>query len=125
MLDPTDIAWTGHRPKFLHQPSTGTHRRWTVAVSEIPDDGDFLKELDRQLARGQGSSRGAIDSSSEDPLALGVTEDGRWSVARKAMLCVREIVRTEKSYQNHLIRISEDEVRFSPFSMRSLPLNTI
>ena len=84
-------------------------------MSEIPDDGDFLVELDRQLELGGASSIGMHDDDMESAADDGVMSDvggigRRWDGARRAMLCVREIVRTERSYQDHLARANEIEV---------------
>lgn len=112
-----DASWPGYdstenfvRPMPL-QRMTSTYRRWSAAVAGIPDDGDFLRELDRRLECGGASSIGihdAEDVSTDD--GLDPHSSGRWHGARRSMLCVREIVRTERSYLDHLMRCRESEV---------------
>ena len=140
------------RPTLVHRPSSASAKRWTIAVSDIPDDGDFLKEIDRlkeirdakyqapgraqpkegsgdsaatgETSRPETSDEGDIvhggvrlvpsDSRDESVLYVGVSspeEDAVvWMKARKAMLHVREFLRTESSYRHHLIQVWELEV---------------
>ncbi|CAE6406680.1 unnamed protein product [Rhizoctonia solani] len=95
---------------------TSSQRRWTIA--DI-DDEEFLRQLEAKLSGVGGRLRQSrmledfamgvdgdvIDlgpedeqhSNSDDSLA-----EREWARARRAMMCVREIVRTEKSYMRHL-----------------------
>lgn len=87
------------------------------------DDDEFIRQLDVKLGKGSAGGRGR----ELEGLAMGVdvapppsadesdgsAEERGWVLARRAMLCVREIVRTEKSYQRHLIRLLESEVSSS------------
>lgn len=93
-------------------------------MNHIPDDSEFLKEIDdlrksRQeiaTASRRASFRKTVEGSIEDDpcsdgeLDEGSDEEGVWMKARKAMLTVREMMRTETSYRNHLIRLWEADV---------------
>ena len=97
-----------------HRLASLTYRRWSAAVADIPDDNDFLRELDRRLELGGASSIGMHDigdNSTDEAGEPGSSgSSGRWAATRRAMLCVREIIRTEKSYLDHLIRCNEMRV---------------
>jgi len=70
------------------------------------DDDEFIRQLDVKLGKGSAGGRGR----ELEGLAMGVdvapppsadesdgsAEERGWVLARRAMLCVREIVRTEK-----------------------------
>lgn len=98
---------------------TSSQRRWTIADM---DDDEFLRQLETKLS-GSGSrlrksrvleefAMGA-DQGYEDPEAEAEADlasesddsaaDREWDKARRAMMCVREIVRTEKSYLRHMV----------------------
>ncbi|KAG8853141.1 hypothetical protein FRB96_008393 [Tulasnella sp. 330] len=116
------------RPSLQHRPSSNSARRWTLAVNHIADDGDFLKEIDALKRTREESDQSLIysDESAEDQVDedeqlrqrdtyletddCAEEEDERvWLKARRAMLCVREMIRTESNYRRHLSRIFEME----------------
>ncbi|CAE6466406.1 unnamed protein product [Rhizoctonia solani] len=114
---------------------TSSQRRWTIADM---DDEEFLRQLEDKLSGAGGRLR---KSRMLEDFAMGVDgndlmpEDDRdsdsddsvaereWIRARRAMMCVREIVRTEKSYMRHLIAFvgSEDAFGMSPILVEHLP----
>lgn len=116
--------------------STSRQRRWTVADL---DDEEFLRQLEIRLsgaggrlrqsrmlldfAMGAESTRGPElgdyeDSDTDDNIA-----EREWVRARRAMMCVREIVRTEKSYLQHLVGFlnNEDASTMSSILAEHLP----
>ncbi|KAG8684797.1 hypothetical protein FRC08_013481 [Ceratobasidium sp. 394] len=117
---------------------TSSQRRWTIA--DIDDD-EFLRQLEVKLS-GSGSrlrksrvleefAMGA-DQSHEDTAAdaeadLGSETDDsaaerEWARARRAMMCVREIVRTEKSYLRHMMGfLDSDQSVMSSVLLEHLP----
>jgi len=154
---------------LLQLSHTRRGRRWSAVVTEIADDGDFLRELNRELALATkyftatahtSDASGSHGEQEEEgpggvevlPRRATMSDDGhgigkrrndvqmRMSVsmstsaqstqpslmarpgydprmesqrldkARKAMMCVREIVRTERSYLAHLRSVGEREV---------------
>jgi hypothetical protein len=66
------------RPTLPTRPS----RRWTITIA---DDVEFVRKWDSQYKH---------DGGIED-------------MEKRAMLCVREIIRTERSYQRYLIKVWE------------------
>ncbi|KAG8732945.1 hypothetical protein FRC11_009888 [Ceratobasidium sp. 423] len=114
---------------------TSSQRRWTIADM---DDEEFLRQLEDKLSGAGGRLR---KSRMLEDFAMGVDgnelepEDDRdsesddsvaereWVRARRAMMCVREIVRTEKSYMRHLVAFvnSGDAVGMSPILAEHLP----
>ncbi|CAE7217095.1 unnamed protein product [Rhizoctonia solani] len=114
---------------------TSSQRRWTIADM---DDEEFLRQLEHKLSGAGGRLRKSRmledfamgvdgndlgpeddrDSDSDDSIA-----EREWVRARRAMMCVREIVRTEKSYMRHLIAFvgSEDAIGISPILVEHLP----
>ncbi|CAE6462031.1 unnamed protein product [Rhizoctonia solani] len=114
---------------------TSSQRRWTIADM---DDEEFLRQLEDKLSGAGGRLR---KSRMLEDFAMGVDgndlepEDDRdsesddsvaereWVRARRAMMCVREIVRTEKSYMRHLVAFvnSEDAFGMSPILAEHLP----
>jgi hypothetical protein len=91
------------------------------------DDDEFLRQLEAKLS-GSGSrlrksrvleefAMGADQGAEyvEDPVDPGSETDDsmaerEWVKARRAMMCVREIVRTEKSYLRHLVGFCNGDV---------------
>ena len=55
------------------------------------------------------------DPSTED-------EEAGWKTARRALLCCRELVRTERTYQTHLRQLLQGDVQFDPQSSSLPPL---
>ncbi|KAF8585141.1 hypothetical protein K439DRAFT_1084974 [Ramaria rubella] len=115
------------RPSFLRSQS---NRRWTLAVSEAPEE-ELVEELDRLRDVGwslgfQGElirvkdKRVKAQSDDGDPpgQATGINwekeELEEWLVARKALMVCREIVRTEKSYREGLVRLQRGETLEAP-----------
>ncbi|CCO29812.1 hypothetical protein BN14_03833 [Rhizoctonia solani AG-1 IB] len=116
---------------------TSSQRRWTIA--DI-DDEEFLRQLEVKLSGVGGRMR---QSRMLEDFAMGVDGDvidlgpedeqhshsddslaeREWARARRAMMCVREIVRTEKSYMRHLNGFlnSEDSTGVSPILAEHLP----
>ncbi|CAE6416476.1 unnamed protein product [Rhizoctonia solani] len=114
---------------------TSSQRRWTIADM---DDEEFLRQLEDKLSGAGGRLR---KSRMLEDFAMGVDgndlgpEDDRdsdsddsvaereWIRARRGLMCVREIVRTEKSHMRHLIAFisSEDFVGMSPILVEHLP----
>ncbi|KAL5640324.1 hypothetical protein ACGC1H_007556 [Rhizoctonia solani] len=114
---------------------TSSQRRWTIADM---DDEEFLRQLEVKLSGAGGRLRKSRmledfamgvdgndlmpeddqDSDSDDSVA-----EREWIRARRAMMCVREIVRTEKSYMRHLIAFvgGEDITGMSPTLVEHLP----
>lgn len=115
------------RPPLLHRPTSNSARRWTLAVNHITDDADFLREIDA-LKRTRDSNDFAADVDiageaeadeeyermRQEDLNAEDEEEQVWMKARRAMLCVREIIRTETAYRRHLVRVFEAEVSFVP-----------
>ncbi|KAG8975294.1 hypothetical protein FRB90_009565, partial [Tulasnella sp. 427] len=110
------------RPHLPHRPSSASAKRWTLAVNQIPDDSEFLKEIDdlrksrQEIATSsrRASFRKTVEGeiAEDEPYSDGEYDDGSdeegvWMKARRAMLTVREMMRTETSYRNHLIRLWE------------------
>jgi len=118
------------RPSFLRSES---NRRWTVAVADVPDD-MLVAELDRLRKMGMRAGevhgvRPLIPFSGEMMVEgkdgkLKVIENGaativeeveedeiEWGFARRAILCCRELVRTERSYQARLQDLFDGNVR--------------
>ncbi|KAG9029183.1 hypothetical protein FRB95_005597 [Tulasnella sp. JGI-2019a] len=116
------------KPTLPHRLSSISARRWTLAVNHIADDGDFLKEIDA-LKRSRDSAEPPSPFSND---AFGDDQDGDdqqrqegeydeadghsgeddervWLKARRAMLCVREMIRTESAYRRHLSQVFEME----------------
>lgn len=119
------IQQASQRPSFLRSES---NRRWTVAVADVPDD-MLVAELER--LRKMGMRAGEVHGV-RPPMPLPFSEDmiemkgGRhgnlkdiengtativeevdedeieWGFARRAILCCRELVRTERTYQARL-----------------------
>ncbi|KAF8753945.1 RhoGEF domain [Rhizoctonia solani] len=116
---------------------TSSQRRWTIADM---DDEEFLRQLEAKLSGVGGRLR---QSRMLEDFAMGVDGDmidlgpedeqrshsddslaeREWARARRAMMCVREIVRTEKSYMRHLNGFinSEDGAGMSPILAEHLP----
>ncbi|EUC56686.1 RhoGEF domain protein [Rhizoctonia solani AG-3 Rhs1AP] len=114
---------------------TSSQRRWTIADM---DDEEFLRQLEVKLSGAGGRLRKSRmledfamgvdgndlmpeddqDSDSDDSVA-----EREWIRARRAMMCVREIVRTEKSYMRHLIAFvgGDDITGMSPILVEHLP----
>ncbi|KAG8900299.1 hypothetical protein FRC00_013649 [Tulasnella sp. 408] len=129
-IDEDLVLFGPKRPGLPHRQSSASAKRWTLAVNQIPDDSEFLKEIDdlrrsRQeiaTASRRASFRKTVegdvaedDSCSDGDLEEGSDEEGVWMKARRAMLTVREMMRTETSYRNHLIRLWEaDSANPSP-----------
>lgn len=111
-----------------------TSRRWSSAVTNIADDVEFLRELDRQLRTDGRESIGLEDLLASPDVKMaggnhehdgegeeGTSDDheynpykevevGLLDTMKRAMMCVREIVRTERSYLAHLMSAREREV---------------
>ncbi|QRV94790.1 RhoGEF domain protein [Ceratobasidium sp. AG-Ba] len=115
---------------------TSSQRRWTIA--DIDDD-EFLRQLEVRLS-GSGSryrksrmledyAMGADqsrESHEDEPDPGSETDDStaarEWDKARRAMMCVREIVRTEKSYLRHMMGfLGGDQSIMSPILLEHLP----
>lgn len=124
VVDEELVLFEPKRPHLPHRPSSASAKRWTLAVNQIPDDSEFLKEIDdlrksRQeiaTASRRGSFRKTVegdvaedDSCSDGEGNEGSDGEGVWMKARRAMLTVREMMRTETSYRNHLIRLWEED----------------
>ncbi|KIJ53476.1 hypothetical protein M422DRAFT_241718 [Sphaerobolus stellatus SS14] len=123
------------RPSFLR---TQSNRRWTLAVSETPED-QLLHELDRLRSIGWGLGfQGELFRRDERmPGVDGINDVGgvnvgekwrkeemeEWLGARKALLVCREIVRTEKTYREGLIKLQRGETlkRPPPLLLQYLP----
>lgn len=103
-----------------------------MAVNHIADDADFLKEIDALKRTREESDQSLIypDDTLDDELEedeqqrlgdafdeadshAGEDDERVWLKARRAMLCVREIIRTESTYRRHLSRVFEMEVSSS------------
>lgn len=123
------------RPSFLRSES---NRRWTVAVAEVPDE-LLVAELERLRKMGMraGEVHGirsptffadeGVHSNSNTARKLKKLDNGtttvaeevedeiEWGYARRAILCCRELVRTERSYQARLQDLADERVcaRFS------------
>ncbi|KAG9101240.1 hypothetical protein FRC06_003248 [Ceratobasidium sp. 370] len=117
---------------------TSSQRRWTIA--DIDDD-EFLRQLEVKLS-GSGSrlrksrvleefAMGA-DQGHEDTAVDAEADPGsgtddsaaerEWAKARRAMMCVREIVRTEKSYLRHIVGFLDgDQSAMSSILLEHLP----
>lgn len=52
---------------------------------------------------------------------VGEEDEAMWHTARRALLCCREIVRTERRYQEELKALIAGEVCLSPFTFHSYP----
>lgn len=90
------------------------------------DDDEFLRQLEAKLSGSgsrlrksrvleefaMGADQGIDTEADVDPGSQ--TDDSaaerEWVKARRAMMCVREIVRTEKSYLRHLSGFANGEV---------------
>lgn len=101
------------------------------------DDDEFLRQLEAKLS---GSGSRLRKSRVLEEFAMGADEGWReieadidpgsqtddsavereWLRARRAMMCVREIVRTEKSYLKHLSGFANGEVSVTALGMWSL-----
>ncbi|KAG8737238.1 hypothetical protein FRC10_008408 [Ceratobasidium sp. 414] len=136
------VLGTGDGYLMLPRPGmprrTSSQRRWTIA--DIDDD-EFLRQLEVKLG-GSGSrlrksrvleefAMGA-DQDYEDTAVDAETDPGsetddsaaerEWDKARRAVLCVREIVRTEKSYLHHLVGfLDSDQLVMSSVLLEHLP----
>lgn len=198
--DVDDPHMEGGLPPLPRLPRTRKGRRLSTVVTEIADDGDFLRELNRELALAtrhaatntyvpetsspnnnglleeeghkcvevlprrvtmsehghgigrrpgvdteMGSASASVQMHMSVSMATSVSvrplhpypppgyepsmETERLNMARKAMMCAREIVRTERSYFAHLCNAGEREVSsshlltFFPYSLlcSSLP----
>ena len=134
------------RPSFLR---TESNRRWTVAVADVPDE-LLIEELERLRREGMRAgevhgdpSRSRVHSLqgmhaavSEESAAMdesadvsevthgapGLEEEQEWVFARGAILCCRELVRTERTYQERLQDLAHDEVCYI---FVVYPLNTV
>lgn len=108
-------------PSLLH---SGSSRRWTLAVFDAPEE-QMVEELDRLRNVGWGpgfqgelvrvKSRYVKNADTNDqehgPVASMEKEElEEWLAARKALMVCREIVRTEKSYREGLIKLQRGEV---------------
>lgn len=125
-VDEDLVLFKPTRPHLPHRQSSASAKRWTLAVNHIPDDSEFLKEIDdlrrsrQELASAsrRTSFRKTIegDVAEDEPCSDdefegdGSDEEGVWMKARRAMLTVREMMRTETSYRNHLVRLWEADV---------------
>jgi len=104
------------RPSFLR---TQSNRRWTLAVSETPED-ELVKELDRLRSIGWGlgfqgeifrmEDRNGVSEGEGSGNGWKKEEMDEWLVARKALLVCREIVRTEKTYKEGMEKLQRGEV---------------
>jgi hypothetical protein len=88
------------------------------------DDEEFLRQLEAKLSGAGGRLRKSrmleefvmgVDANGAEPDDIDSDSDGsvaerEWVRARRAMMCVREIVRTEKSYLKHLAGFFSGEV---------------
>ncbi|KAG8933488.1 hypothetical protein FRC02_011777 [Tulasnella sp. 418] len=90
-----------------------------MAMSDIPDDAEFLKEIE-DLNKSNGVSRsnsnrsdagsGYDDELLEEDENIDDGEDQIvWMTVRRAALCIREILRTEISYRDHMTRLFQAE----------------
>ncbi|KAF8514739.1 hypothetical protein JB92DRAFT_3142991 [Gautieria morchelliformis] len=113
-------------PSLLHPRSI---RRWTLAVFDAPDE-QLVEELDRlrnvgwapgfqgELVRVKNETNNPTRAENQEPdtgLTLEKDELEEWLVARKALMICREIVRTEKSYREGLIKLQRGKVSFVYF----------
>lgn len=114
----SDALARTQRPSFLR---TESNRRWTVAVAEVPDE-MFMEELERLRRMGlragevHGSDRHAEKKKTEAggaAITEEVEDDSEWIDARRAILCCRELVRTERSYQARLQELADGNVSSS------------
>lgn len=122
------------RPSFLR---TESQRRWTVAVADVPDD-LLIEELERlrRLGMRAGEVHGnpsetnaysledmhasmsdecvpVVDSAYASDFnhdAPGHGDDQEWAFARRAMLCCRDLVKTERTYQERLQDLARKQV---------------
>lgn len=89
------------------------------------DDEEFLRQLEAKLSGAGGRLRKSrmleefvmgVDQNGAEPEDIqasdsdGSVAEREWVRARRAMMCVREIVRTEKSYLRHLVGFYTGEV---------------
>lgn len=103
---------------------SGSSRRWTLAVFDAPEE-QMVEELDRlrnvgwgpgfhgELIRVKNRSLNNINANNHKHKrgeSLEKEELEKWLVARKALMVCREIVRTEKSYREGLIKLQRGEV---------------
>jgi len=70
--------------------------------------GELFRREERIVTDGENTIVGAESAS-----GWGKEEMEEWLVARKALLVCREIVRTEKTYQEGLDKLQRGEVNFS------------
>jgi hypothetical protein len=118
-------------PSLLHPRSS---RRWTLAVFDAPEE-QLVEELDRlrnvgwgpgfqgELVRVKSKTDKLTRAENQEPgtgLTLEKDELEEWLVARKALMVCREIVRTEKSYREGLIKLQRGEVSFVAFTAKPL-----
>ncbi len=107
---------------------TGTlslQRKWSSIVADMPDDLEFLRALNRHFEcfgretawswdggtayRGRRYCNGHVVST--DGHGADEEEDREMEMrARKVMFCIRELMRTERSYLDHLTRASQTQV---------------
>lgn len=105
------------RPPMPQRPSLerrASRRRWTLDVASEDIDDEVLKaELERLRSLGEPS---------KDP---SMPDEG-WTLARKALLSSREIILTERTYLNQLLRFMGDaalsEAKPPSLLMKHLPL---
>ncbi len=127
------VPISSQRPSFLRSES---NRRWTVAVADVPDD-MLVAELERLRKMGmragevhgvrpqipfseemmiERSKHGKLGENGTATIAEEVEADEiEWGFARRAILCCRELVRTERSYQARLQDLFDGNVRIFSF----------
>ena len=95
----------------------GCHRCWKIANGVYqPRAGekvDFEEDSDTESELSQ-SEEGESDEEAGGGLPWSQEDDSEWKSARRALLCCRELVRTERSYQSRLRQLLAGETETAP-----------